>query len=87
MKKVIATSLVTLSLLTGCGQDEAQKDYARCNDEYASGTECTEKEFKQFLLMEADNNASLFGGIDNAAPETQQKVINEINDKVDEIFN
>lgn len=85
MKKIFVSAL-TLFALTGCGQSEAQEDYARCNDEFASGMECTEKEFKDFLYYEYEDLASLFGGADEATGETQLKVNAEIEDKIAEIF-
>lgn len=87
MRKAFATSFTALFLLTGCGQSEAQKDYARCNDEYASGTECTKEEFKKFLLFDYEDQATIIGGLDKATAETQRKVIDEIDSKVEEIFN
>ncbi|MGE6719541.1 hypothetical protein ACQKGD_19575 [Peribacillus frigoritolerans] len=83
MKKLILSSLIVV--LTGC-QSEAQEDYERCNDEFADGVECTEEEFKDFLYYEYENNAQIFGGTDEATAETTNKAINEIEEKIDEIF-
>lgn len=85
MKKFLVMILATIAL-AGCGKSEAQEDYERCNDEYADGLECTAEEFKDYLYLEYENDAEIFGGADKATAETQQKVINEINDKVEEIF-
>lgn len=85
MKKVIATSFVALMLMTGCGNNEARDDYARCNDEYASGMECTKDEFKDWLYDDAEYNNLI--PVSDMEPSNQMKIINEINDKIDEIFN
>lgn len=86
MKRLVLTSGLTIFALTGCGQSEAQEDYARCNDEFATGMECTEEEFKDFLYCDYEDQALLFGGSENATGETQLKVNGEIEDKIAEIF-
>lgn len=85
MKKVLA-SLLAVSLLAGCGNNEAQEDYERCNEEWADGMECTEEEFREFLMAEAENNAQIFGGMDEATDETMLTILDEIDEKVDAIF-
>lgn len=79
--------LVLLTImLVGCGKSEAEEDYARCNDEYAAGMECTEEEFRDFLYDEFEISADMIGGVENATAETQTKAIEEINGKIEEIF-
>jgi len=73
-------------MLTGCGQSDAEEAYERCNEGYADGLECTREEFEDFLYLEAEDHAFLYGGLDEATAETQKKVINDINKQVEEIF-
>lgn len=84
MKKLIVVS--ALLILAGCGQSEAEEDYTLCNEEFAAGFECTEEEFKEYLLLDYENHAELFGGAEEATAETQTKVLNEIDEKIEEIF-
>lgn len=84
MKKIIVT-IFSLFALTGCGQNNAQEDYDRCNEEYAEGTECTEEEFREFLVTDAEEVAGGMG-IDEMTGDTQSKVLEEIDEKVAEIF-
>ncbi|QJT70466.1 hypothetical protein [Microcystis phage MaeS] len=86
MRKILLPSYLTLFLLAGCNNSEAQEDYERCNEEFAGGSECTKEEFKDFLILEAEADADIIGGIDNATAETQKQITNEISDKVAEIF-
>lgn len=85
MKKIAA--MIALALfLTGCGKESAEEKYDRCNDEYADGAECTEEEFRDFLLLEYENDAEMFGGADEATAETQRQILTEVDDLVAEIF-
>lgn len=86
MKKLILMVVLTTLALAGCGQSEAEEEYAQCNDEFASGMECTEEEFKEYLLLDFENNAELIGGAEEATAETQTKALDEIDEKVEEIF-
>lgn len=86
MKKRALMLLFAAFTLTGCGQSEAQEDYETCNEEYASGMECTEEEFRDFLIEDYENSADLIGGAEEATADTQSKAIQEIDEKVAEIF-
>lgn len=73
-------------MLTGCGQSKAEEDYERCNEEFADGAECTEEEFKDFLLYEAEDKAFIVGGSENLTDDVKLDILQEIDDKVSEIF-
>lgn len=85
MKKYLALPFLLLALV-GCGNNDAEEDYAACNDEYASDLECTEDEFKDYLLLKYEDEAEIIGGLEDATAETQAKVMKEIDDKIEVIF-
>ncbi|MDT9027458.1 hypothetical protein [Rossellomorea yichunensis] len=63
---------------------EAEEDYANWNQEFAEGNECTREEFKDFLELE--DNSFLIGGTENATTQNQIAWMNEIDEKLIEIF-
>ncbi|GIN22598.1 hypothetical protein [Siminovitchia fordii] len=85
MRKLISLGGLAI-LLSGCGQSEAEKDYERCNDEYADGIECTEEEFRDFLFFEAEDDTFIVGGSENLTDDVKLKILDEIDEKVNEIF-
>jgi hypothetical protein len=88
MKKINLAIVAALFLLAGCGNNdrEAKNDYHRCNQDFAESNQCTEEEFREFLILQAEGDADIIGGLDDATGETQSKIIDEINEKVAEIF-
>lgn len=86
MNKRVFLAIPLTLMLAACGKSEAQQDYEACNEEFASGLECTEDEFRDFLVLKYEDEASIFGGSDEATKETENKVLDEIDAKINEIF-
>ncbi|MGG3963786.1 hypothetical protein [Heyndrickxia faecalis] len=86
MKKVLLASGIIVTILSGCGKSEAEKDYEACNEEYAQGVECTKEEFKDYLIGDFENNSEIVGGVDNLRPEVTMDELDKINDEIEEIF-
>ncbi|MGM0921275.1 MAG: hypothetical protein ACQEWW_08615 [Bacillota bacterium] len=86
MKRAII-ALALVGVLSGCGKSEAQKDYEKCNKEWADSEKCTREEFNAYLQFHLEDSAFMMvGGIENATTENYIYWQHEIDRKIEEIF-
>ncbi|MEK5425715.1 hypothetical protein [Cytobacillus sp. FSL R7-0680] len=74
--------LIAIAILVACGKSEAVENYEKCNEELE--TECTQQEFEEWLMMEAEYNKLIpFSELD---PSNQIEYLDDVEDQVVEIF-
>lgn len=83
MKKFLFVFLMILIMtLSACGNSDAIQNYEKCNDELE--TECTEQEFENWLMEEAEYNKLIpFSELDNT---NQNEYLEEVEEQIEEIF-